>query len=84
MLDLKVDSKTKTIKMSALLTGEKEAIDISIGCYSITDESGVIKFKAEKVSVSREWLSVLASELICGKEFIISSGIAGKVAKLLL
>lgn len=84
MLDLKIDSIRKEISLSVMLLGEKEPIDITVGKYSLSDTSEGISFQANEVKVSREWLAVLASEYLTGQKLSVPSGIAGKLAKILL
>jgi len=84
LLDVKIDSKNKRIHLSFLPLGEQETIDIVIDGYTISDNFGEISFMANDVKVSREWLTVLASELVVGQKFQLPRGIAGKIANLIL
>lgn len=84
VLDIKINSNEKQIRLSAMLLGEKEPIDVFIDGYSISESFGVAYFQPNKVTLSREWLTVLASELIVGKMFALPSGVSEAIAKTVL
>jgi hypothetical protein len=60
MTSLKIDSAGKVIEAEVMLKGEKEAIRVEVRGYSL--EGGM--FRAEGVKVSREWMEVLAREVL--------------------
>jgi hypothetical protein len=55
MLDLKVDSKEKTIRAEVLLKGEKEPIEIRIGHYEVRTE-GSSGLALSSIKTSRPWI----------------------------
>lgn len=63
MLDLKIDSKSKSASTSILLKGEKEKLDIKIGSYSFQNN----KLTINEVTTSREWLNVVLETQFSGE-----------------
>ena len=64
MVNLKIDSKNKRIELDILLKGEKESIIIYIDKYEIVNKNDNNYIKFNKISSSREWISVLLNNLI--------------------
>ena len=69
MLDLKIDSETKTVTAHVLPKGEKEAIQITVAAYEIIEENGVNYFVARKAHASREWMNVMVQQFVVGRRF---------------
>lgn len=69
MTVLKIDSAGKVIEAEVLLKGEQEPVRVELRGYSV--EGGV--FRAEAVTVSRQWMEVLARELL-GKGVALPAG----------
>lgn len=65
--DLGLDSGA--IRLSLLLRGEKEPVDVDIESYSLNERDGKYFATLEHVSVSREWLDALAGKALVGREF---------------
>lgn len=61
---LRIDSQAKTITAELDLKGEQEPIRVCVRDYRLTQEGDKTYLQAGRVEVSREWLSVLAAQLI--------------------
>jgi hypothetical protein len=59
MLNLKVDSETKSLSMELMLKGEFEQLNVAIGKYSIIEEDDKLFLKIEELSTNREWLNII-------------------------
>ena len=81
MLELKIDDQAKTIEATVQLKGEAEPIRLHMGGYTLNAEANTIT--VGEVQVSREWMNVLANELVKGKAWPMPEGM-GKWAKLVL
>ena len=79
MLDFKIDPETKSIKLSALLIGEPDQLDIEVKSYEMIDRDGKSFIKLGEIETSKTWLNIVLDEFAKGDEVEISP----KVAKLL-
>ena len=60
MTSLKIDSAAKVIEAEVMLKGETAPITVVVSGYTL--DGGV--FRAREVKVSREWMEVLAKEVL--------------------
>ena len=81
MTELKIDDEAKTIDVTVMLKGEMEAIQVHVGGYVLDAEGGTVT--VGEVRVSREWMNVVAQEMVVGKKWPLPEGM-GKWAKLVL
>ena len=81
MTELKIDDQAKTIDVTVMLKGETEAIRVHVGGYVLDAEGGTVT--VGEVRVSREWMNVVAQEMVVGKKWPLPEGM-GKWAKLVL
>ena len=71
MLELSIDNKNKKIHTVVELKGEERPITIDVQYeLSIQKSSDEVLIKANSISISKEWLDLIAQEVI-GKEFSI-------------
>ena len=84
MTSLIIDSANKSLALTADLAGEKEPIDIRMQ-YRIEEEGGRLFFVPQDVDCSREWLTVLAEQMLKAQpvRVEIPPGIASAVVKVL-
>ena len=67
--NLEINSRRKTFSLKLELAGETEPLAIS-GGYQITVNGGKTFFApADDLQTSKEWLTILASELLKGRSF---------------
>ncbi|MGN6368471.1 MAG: hypothetical protein ACTHN5_09440 [Phycisphaerae bacterium] len=81
MTELKIDDEAKRIEVTVMLKGEKEPIHVHVDGYVLDAEGGTVT--VEEVRVSREWMDVLAKEVVKGRKLPLPEGM-GKWAKLVL
>jgi len=81
MTELKIDDRAKTIDVMVQLKGEEVPIHVHVASYTLDAEANTMT--VGEVHVSREWMNVLANELVKGKALPLPAG-AGKWAKLVL
>lgn len=84
MTHLSIDSAQKHLSITADLAGEKEPIAITMG-YHIEQEDGRLYFTPQNVECSREWLTVLAGQMLASQPLRVEipRGLASTVVKLL-
>lgn len=68
MKDLAIDAKQKTFSLKLELAGENEPLVVA-GIYRLIVENSKTIFEPIDVKTSKEWLTVLATELLKGKTF---------------
>jgi hypothetical protein len=71
LLGFTLDSLTRRIDVQVLLKGEEIPVTLSIRNYQILYDGGRSFVVITDVSVSREWMHVLAEDLLQGKRFEI-------------
>ena len=71
MLELSIDNKNRKIHAVVELRGEDKpiAIDVHYELY-IDNEKDEVLIKANSISISKEWMDLIAQEVI-GREFSI-------------
>lgn len=79
LIGIRLDSLTRRIEAEVLLRGETAPLSVSIENYEIVSEEGKSFITCNKISVSREWMKILADDLLKEKKLEIPS----KYAKLL-
>lgn len=84
MTSLTIDSAHKSLALTAHLAGEKEPVDVRMR-YRIEEEDGRLYFFPQDVECSREWLTVLAEQMLKAQpvRIEIPHGIASAVVKIL-
>ncbi len=75
MINLKIDSKLKTIRLELELKGETEAIHVEIPSYSIIRDGETTFIEFTEIHVSREWMNVLVEKYLKDKRFEIPSAL---------
>ena len=71
MLELSIDNKNKRIHAVVELKGEEKPIAIDVQYELIIEkEIDQVLIKAHHISISKEWMDLIAQEVI-GKEFSI-------------
>ncbi len=84
MTTLHIDTQAKHISLTANLLGETEPIDASMK-YMLEESDGRTFFVPQELDCSREWLSLLAQQMLKDNviRFEIPNGIATTVLKML-
>lgn len=75
MINLKIDSKLKTVHVELELEGETEPIHVEIPKYSIIREGETTFIELTEIQVSREWMNVLVEKYLKEKRFEIPSAL---------
>jgi hypothetical protein len=68
---LELDSKQKKFAMELELPGEAETLSVS-GSYRLILENGKTTVAPTEIKTSKEWLTILAGELMTGRSFEVS------------
>jgi hypothetical protein len=82
LLDIELDSLTRTIVMQVLLKGEDTPVTVTVHEYRFITEGDRNAVIVSRISVSREWLEIMANEHIVGRELEIPSRYAKLLAGL--
>jgi len=64
MLTIHLDSKAKLLTVEALPKGESEPVRVELHGYDLLQEDGETVLRFQSLRVSREWLQVLADNLL--------------------
>ena len=65
---LEIDAKQKTFSLKLELAGENEPLTVT-GRYQLTDSGEKTVIAPADIQTSKEWLSILAAELVTGRTF---------------
>lgn len=84
MTSLQIDTEKKLLSVSAKLAGESETIQGSCH-YSIEQQDGRVFFIPKDVQCSREWIRLLAGQILKDREVKIEipAGLGSTVVKIL-
>jgi len=74
--DLKVDTDASTLKLHALLRGERQAVTVTVERYELQREGDEVYVVLRSFSSSREWLTLLLTKLFTGKRYKIPGAAA--------
>lgn len=66
--NLEIDSRRKTFALQVELPGELEPLAVT-GSYRVVAENGKAGFAPSDIQTSKEWLTILAAELVNGRTF---------------
>jgi hypothetical protein len=72
MKDLEIDSKQKMFSLKLELAGESEPLAVT-GNYRLVVDNGKTVFEPVDIKTSKEWLTILAAELLKGRTFEVPS-----------
>ena len=83
MLELSIDNKNRKIHAVVELKGEEKpiAVDVQYELH-IDNESDEVLIKANSISISKEWIHLIAQEVI-GREFSIHGKDSTNIIKLI-
>ncbi len=79
LIGIRLDSQARSLELDVLLKGESMPLNIRIDSYEIVSEGGKSYLTCHEVCVSREWMKILADDLLKGRKIEIPS----KYARLL-
>ena len=83
MLELSIDNKNRKIHAVVELKGEEKPIAVDVQYeLSIDKESDKVLIKANSITISKEWLHLIAQEVI-GREFSIQGKDSTNIIKLI-
>jgi len=83
MLELSIDNKNRKIHAVVELRGEEKPIAVDVQYeLNIHKDSDEVLLKANSISISKEWLHLIAQEVI-GKEFSIQGKDSTKMIQLI-
>jgi hypothetical protein len=69
MTTLQIDSTNHRASFELELRGETQPLRVSIGHYELTVANGKTFLEIHEVTTSREWMTLLAQQLVKGKKF---------------
>lgn len=83
MLELSIDNKNRKIHAVVELKGEEKPIAVDVQYkLNIRKDSDEVLLKANSISISKEWLHLIAQEVI-GREFSIQGKDSTNIIKLI-
>src|SRR5579885_3081266 len=68
MTTLQIDSTNHSALFDLELKGETQPLRVNIGRYELTNANGKTFIEIHEVTTSREWLSLLAQQMVKGKK----------------
>lgn len=82
MLELSIDRENKKVRALVELVGEDKPIAVEAQYEIVINDAGdAVRVRANSISVSREWIDLVAQEFI-GQDFHIEGKNAARVIKL--
>ena len=67
MVNLSINPATKTVKFSVELKGEEMPITVEVSNYEFEDRDGKLFLTLHDLSVSKEWMQVVAQQALVGR-----------------
>ncbi|MFP5259026.1 MAG: hypothetical protein ACLGQH_08380 [Acidobacteriota bacterium] len=75
VLNLAIDSAARTLTVEVLPVGEREAVQVElVGYHLTTDETGRGWLSFERLSTSRQWLTLVAEKALPERRIKLPSG----------
>ena len=71
MLNLKVDSETKSIQIELMLKGEINKLEVEIKEYKIIQENDEVFIEIAQLETNREWLNIIIDSYLNNKKIAI-------------
>lgn len=84
MKKILIDSERKTITLELDLKGEREPILVVVEEYDLLTEDGSAFLVPLRVTTSREWMTVLAQNLVVGRRLPLPDKLPENVLRLIL
>lgn len=78
LISIRLNSLNRTVELEVMLKGESAPLSIKMNEYEIITEEGKHYLTCSDISVSREWMKILAEDLLKGKRLEVPA----KYAKL--
>jgi hypothetical protein len=66
--NLKIDPQERTFSLNLELAGETEPLAVT-GSYQLVENDGKTRFMPANIRTSKEWITILAAELLKGRSF---------------
>ena len=76
MTTLHIDSAKRIASVDLELKGETQPLHITIDRYEMTKASGKTFVEIQEITTSREWLTLLAQQMLKGKKFEVPELVA--------
>src|ERR1035437_946026 len=76
MTELKIDNERRTIEATVMLKGETSPIQIRCAHYELKMNGEAVSLTIGDVSVSREWMSLVAAEFLKNRSISLPAGVA--------
>ena len=73
LIELRIRSREKTIRVEMLLSGETEDLKIEVERYRVTGMAGAHLLVIERIRASRQWVQLLLEDFVVGKPIPIPS-----------
>lgn len=67
VVELKIDSRAKSVDLVCMLVGENEPVTVRIDRYRVESEDGKYFVELGACSSSRQWLQYLLEDHACGR-----------------
>lgn len=74
MVNLSINPATKTVQFSVELKGEDKPIEVTINNYEFDERDGTLFLIIHDLSVSKEWMHVLAQQVVAGRPIEMGAG----------
>ena len=74
MVNLSINPSAKTAQFSVELKGEEKPIQIEVNNYEFDDRDGTLFLIIHDLAISKEWIHVLAQQVVVGRPIEIGAG----------
>lgn len=75
--DLRLDTRGRNASISVLLKGEAAPVTIEVHDYQVSRSEGADWIQINRVTASREWMTLALQEYIVGQRFKLPAGVGG-------
>lgn len=72
---VRVDPQNRTASIELELVGETAPVHVQVGRYELLQRDGEPHIRLFNITSSREWLTILAEELVAGRDIPIPSAV---------
>ena len=74
MVNLSINPETKTVQFSVEMKGEEKPIEVEVNNYEFDNRDGKLFLIIHDLSVSKEWMHVLAQQIVAGRPIEMGRG----------
>lgn len=79
VIEFSLDSQRKTFRLEVLLKGESQPVSVTVTEYEVMEDAGKLSLVLKKCAASREWVTLVLQQFVCGKKLLLPDQYAGMI-----